>query len=318
MEQKKTLWIIAGVGLFLLVILLAAMIFYKPASNRISVASNTVPVEKTSESNNGWTPDKKTEEVPLITETDTIPGTEEVPSEPAPDSLNVSDLFVVSENTTVYDLNQKPAEESNGSTTIDLNTLKSQLLSQQETDSKAQNINITVNVPDAEVKTTTAGSDTNVSVTAPVKKTQTAVEQEKSEKEASVKVTETASVPKTTASTKPAASTTPAKTSSSTAKTTSASTTTSSTAKTSSAVTRYWIQVASYSTKKAAEAARSKLEENKIIADIFTYQDSSEKVYYRVRVGPYTTKSEAEYWMNKIIQVKDFEKSGAYVTQTKN
>ena len=80
--------------------------------------------------------------------------------------------------------------------------------------------------------------------------------------------------------------------------------------------TQFWVQVAAYSSKKAAEGARSVLDENKITADIFTYKDSKDNLFYRVRVGPYTTKSEAEYWKSKIIKISEFSKAESYITST--
>ena len=81
-------------------------------------------------------------------------------------------------------------------------------------------------------------------------------------------------------------------------------------------VTRYWVQVASYSNKKGAENARSILDENKIPSDIFTYTDTKNNLFYRVRIGPYTTKSEAEYWKARIEQIDFFKNSKCYVTTT--
>ena len=83
--------------------------------------------------------------------------------------------------------------------------------------------------------------------------------------------------------------------------------------------TQYWVQVAAYSNKKGAEGARTILDENKIPSDIFTYRDNNDKLYYRVRVGPYTTKSEAEYWRTKIVKIKEIDNANdSYVTSTVN
>ena len=83
--------------------------------------------------------------------------------------------------------------------------------------------------------------------------------------------------------------------------------------------TQFWVQVAAYSNKKGAEGARSILDENKIPSDIFTYRDNKDKLYYRVRVGPYTTKSEAEYWRTKIVKIKEIDNANdSYVTSTIN
>ena len=78
--------------------------------------------------------------------------------------------------------------------------------------------------------------------------------------------------------------------------------------------TKYWVQCAAYTSKKTADQARSKLDENRIPAEVFTYQDAKKNLFYRVRVGPYTTKSEAEYWKNRISQIDLFKTAQSYIT----
>lgn len=79
---------------------------------------------------------------------------------------------------------------------------------------------------------------------------------------------------------------------------------------------RFWVQAASYSSKKNADEARAVLDENKIQCEVFTYTDSSDKMYYRVRTGPYTTKSEAQYWQKRIDSIPLFSKNNSYITNT--
>ena len=112
------------------------------------------------------------------------------------------------------------------------------------------------------------------------------------------------------------------------AKTTSTKNTTtakaSSTTKTASAKTttpapithKFWIQAGSYSSKKNAEEARNALSAEKIASEIFTYTDSNGTLFYRVRVGPYTTKSEAEYWQSRIALIDKFSSSKTYITDS--
>ena len=78
----------------------------------------------------------------------------------------------------------------------------------------------------------------------------------------------------------------------------------------------FWVQAASFANKNGADAARSVLDENKIPADVFTYKDGKGKVFYRVRIGPYVTKSEAEYWRTRVGQINDFKSGESYITQT--
>ena len=58
------------------------------------------------------------------------------------------------------------------------------------------------------------------------------------------------------------------------------------------------------------------MDENKIPSDIFTYTDTKNNLFYRVRIGPYTTKSEAEYWKARIEEIDFFKTSQCYVTTT--
>ena len=306
MEQKKTLWIIAAVSVFLLVVMGAAMILYNPGAGASRKVASIKPVEKSvqTSSSSGWTNSTAVE--PASTS-----------------SPQVSDMFVVSENTTVLDLGQSgssAAATDNQSTTIDLNALKRELAADAALaqTTPQSNINITVNLSDKE---NTAKVEEPPVVLTTEYYTGKAKEAEETEKATAVKKTETAVAKATTTST-PAAT---AKTSTSTAsKSTSSSststktTTAKATASTAAAVTRFWVQVAAYSNKKTAENARSVLSDKKINSDIYTYEDAKSKLFYRVRVGPFTTKSEAEYWQSKIVEIADFAKAGSYVTSTVN
>ena len=79
---------------------------------------------------------------------------------------------------------------------------------------------------------------------------------------------------------------------------------------------QYWVQVASFTGKKNAEDARAALLEEKINSEIFTYKDSKGVIYYRLRVGPYTTKSEAEYWHSRIKLIEQFAGTSSYVVNS--
>ncbi|MCI7546154.1 MAG: SPOR domain-containing protein [Treponema porcinum] len=81
--------------------------------------------------------------------------------------------------------------------------------------------------------------------------------------------------------------------------------------------TQYWVQVTALTSRKSADTAREVLDENKITADVFTYTDAKGQLFYRVRVGPYTTKSEAEYWQAKIARIDTFKNTSSYVASTK-
>ena len=271
MEQKKTLWIIAAVGVFLLVVLGVPAILHYPSRNPVPAYASISPVEKKTPQS-GWT--KPVADVSAPSDYSQLNST-----------AKVNDLVVVADNATVY--SQNPVS---GATTIDLNALKNEITSDAQAQAAAQpqNINITVNIPETKETVT----EPKVNTTAVAK----AVE----------------STPVNTVKTVQKAETKTVKTTK-----TAASSTATATAKTEPKKTQYWVQVAAYSNKKGAEGARSILDENKIPSDIFTYRDNKDKLYYRVRVGPYTTKSEAEYWRTKIIKINDIDNAGdSYITST--
>lgn len=277
MEQKKTLWIIAAAGAFLLVVLGAACLLYSPVTRPCSTIASVSPVEKrTSQINNGWTnapvKDSNTPVAPAIAAPVTAPQAQDVTISTA------QDVVVVTDNTTV-----------NG-TTIDLNALKRELYQETPVSAQPQNINITVNIPEP----------------APVKETTTYIATPAVEKEQTVQKVAKAEPVKPAVQTKPVAQ----------AK--SAEKPKAAPAPAPKKVTQFWIQVAAYSNKKGAENARTILDDNKIPADIFTYKDNKDKLFYRVRVGPYTTKSEAEYWRTKIVKIDTFASAESFVTSTTN
>lgn len=311
MEQKKTLWIIAAVGVFLLIVLGFARIIYSPLNNnplnqKVSQAQAPAP-------QSGWTNPENGMRTPDLKQ-----------------PPKVSDMYVVSENTSVYELtNNSEAAPSSQGTTIDLNALKKEISEELKAGQSAeapqvapvapssgqpnnQNINITVNIPETEKQ---------ISVQSPVVVSSDYYIQSTTENvtEKTPVVVQTPA-PVVEKEEKPAPKT-PAKTEVKTSKTTSKKVNTTTTVNattnvTSKPVTRFWVQAAAYSNKKTAEDARAKLTANKINSDIYTYQDNKNKLFYRVRIGPFTTKSEAEYWKAKIIEIPDFAKAGSYVTST--
>ena len=83
-------------------------------------------------------------------------------------------------------------------------------------------------------------------------------------------------------------------------------------------VDQYWVQVASVTNKHNAENARAALAANKIESEIFTHKADDGKLYYRLRVGPYTTKTEAEYWKGRIALIDEFADTESFITNTSN
>ena len=273
MEQKKTLWIIAATGVFLLVVIGAAIILYSPSNYPSpTIAQVQVPSQQTP--TGGWElPSKQdyTSNSGISVQTPDFQIQKDNSnsySEPAQNIREVRDLTVIAENTNIYNVSGQT-----GTTTIDLNTLKS---AAEEANLQEKNAESSVTDKNTAKITVTskAESNSNAGNNTKAKDSQKVQSQTKS-------VQNTAQ----------------------------------SAAKT-SAQAKYWVQAAAYTAKKSADNARTTLSENKIPAEVFTYTDNKNKIYYRVRVGPYTTKSEAEYWKNKILQIDQFKDSKAYITDS--
>lgn len=285
MEQKQTLWIIAAAGMFLLVVLGAAFILYSPAKNPVPA-----PVTQTqlfNGNNSGWS-----QQNPAAEYTNTTQLTSPLPSfqTQAPEEITTDELTVFADNAVLYSMNTPVTEEPN-ETTIDLNSLK-------EKETQPQNINITVNIPEPKTVVTPV-----TTVPAPVPEVKDFRKEESRSTNRTIAKTESSSVKVVKKAENKSA---PAKTKPAETKAAPKSE--------EKVLDRYWVQAASFSTKKTAEDARAVLDANKIPADIFTYTDAKGKTYYRVRVGPYTTKSEAEYWRARILKISDFAKSESYIT----
>jgi DedD protein len=54
------------------------------------------------------------------------------------------------------------------------------------------------------------------------------------------------------------------------------------------------------------------------ITSIIENRDMNGTIYFRVRVGPYTSKNEADYWLSLIKTINGFENSQVWQTQSIN
>ena len=306
MEQKRTLWIMAAVGVFLLVVLGAALILYSPTARSSQTIATVSPSNK--KTSNGWVSLAPAENETTIPQTK-MPATEvlseqtnEVPQQNIINSeekiTRVAELTVYADKATIISNNpnemnnvvaavpssvpeQKTAEQThhtviNNTTTIDINPVISEKPVVTPKNELTKNTIETTSKKVAEkpVVKQVAKKEVSKPVSKPKKVTST---------KATTSTTATAKVTKTPAKPK---------------------------------VVQYWVQVTSLKSKKSAENAREVLDENKITADIFTYKDKKDQLFYRVRVGPYTTKSEAEYWQSKIAKIDTFASSSSYITST--
>ena len=75
----------------------------------------------------------------------------------------------------------------------------------------------------------------------------------------------------------------------------------------------YWIQAASFTSRGRADELKQGLAE-KGVAALISVKDISGKSWYRVRIGPYTVKAEAEGWLGRLKSVAGCTE--AYVSKT--
>ncbi|MGI5106778.1 SPOR domain-containing protein [Treponema socranskii] len=302
MEQKGTLWIIAAVGIFLLAVLLPAIILFKPDTHKVEMTAPTVKP-----SSGGWIATGTSSPAGSASENETPKGdvpADKIDSENSVkpeaggsqsterNAMQVGDMTVFAQNATVYGFEAPRNTQSapDGSTLIDLNALRSgdtsptdTVTPKNETSAKSmETAHQTARASQAGQEQYSAAESRSVAVKTPAKKP--------------------SSEPKTAPSKSVATKTTQKNAAAK--------------PKAPAGKTQYWIQAASFASKNGADAARSVLDENKIPADVFTYKDDKGKVFYRVRIGPYVTKSEAEYWRTRVAQINDFKSGESYITQT--
>jgi DedD protein len=70
----------------------------------------------------------------------------------------------------------------------------------------------------------------------------------------------------------------------------------------------YWVQAGAFSTQIRAEDVKETLKTKGLAAVIETHNVQG-KDFYRVRVGPYTSQNEADYWLALIKSIDGFEES---------
>ncbi len=79
-------------------------------------------------------------------------------------------------------------------------------------------------------------------------------------------------------------------------------------------VEEYWIQAGSFGNRSRAIEAQTALANNGLQARV-TSKDVNGQTYYRLRIGPYTKKEEAEKFLTWVKKLKDFEQS--YISMVK-
>jgi DedD protein len=79
----------------------------------------------------------------------------------------------------------------------------------------------------------------------------------------------------------------------------------------------YWVQAGSFSTKVHADGVKETLA-SKGITSIIENRDLDGKTFYRVRIGPYTSQNEADYWLALIQTLDGFESSQVWKSQAQH
>jgi DedD protein len=82
------------------------------------------------------------------------------------------------------------------------------------------------------------------------------------------------------------------------------------------ATEEYWIQAASFTERSKADNLREALAE-KGLAALITVKDISGKSWYRVRIGPYSAKSEADGWVTRVKSVNGCSEAWVSVEKPK-
>jgi cell division protein FtsN len=314
MEQRRILWIVAAVGLFLLVVVGFALILYSPNKNQDPI------ITQNQSTNDIWASTQNAIPIDPNYQTPNLQGTP-LENIVALNGTQIQQgLTSQLDNPTQSDMVQQNQSQemqtqpylaqpvANGNNVLPSDSMA--LVGKQVQD---------VTVISGNTKVITSGSTTidltgltvnSTSQPVVTQNTNTNTQTENTVVPASTKTTSTTSAKastKTTSTTKASSTKTTAKVSS-TAKTAST--------KTETLAPKYWIQAGSYSSKKNAEEARSALSAEKIASEIFTFTDANGTLFYRVRIGPYTTKSEAEYWQSRVALIEKFSETKTYITDS--
>ena len=77
----------------------------------------------------------------------------------------------------------------------------------------------------------------------------------------------------------------------------------------------FWVQAGSFSTRERADGVKVTLD-TKGISAIVTNQEINGNTYYRVRIGPYTSQNEADYWLAMVKSIDGFQDSQIWESQS--
>lgn len=275
MEQKKILWVVVAMSGFLIIVLGIAMIFYSSARDAA--------------------PNLQAATAPVTSVNRLEPITDRAPAEQAGQTANQAVMA-------------DPGQAAGGTSPINVTIVNGENASANYTTLDVSGLTgdtggavVAANqgfTPNETAAVTSSGSaeptKPAAAVQSPANPVQTAAPRMETNSPAAMKTVETkapAAASKTAVKAAPAAAVKPAVT-----------------------VTEFWIQTGSFNGKLNAEKARDTLKARYLNTEIFTKEVSGATVY-RVRVGPYTKKTEADYWLGVVREIQGFKDS--YVSEVK-
>lgn len=269
MEQKKILWVILSISLFMLIIFGIALFLYSPSRNSaIALAGGeTVPYEPGEDVATKVDPDR------WAREPDRIAGLDKNIPPAAGNIINLNNLNIISTDGQGHQTKE-----------IDVSDLTAQADETEDTglpQELAEQIGINTKNDRIEEKP----AENSEPAAAPASTPAVALAQSKTTVTVEKKAAQPASVKaKAKTSAAPVKSVVP------------------------QVKTLYWVQTASLADKINAERARDKLAAQHMKVEIFT-KETAAGLTHRVRVGPFTNNTEAKYWLKSIQSIDGFEHS---------
>lgn len=279
MDKKKLLLVAVSVGIFLIIVIGLSILLFLPRRNASAVSAQSDPVF--TQSNNAVIPGTVT--IPV----DPVP-TEQVQPEPSrtePASANPVDMLRNPDR--IQGLQPPPTPSTmtqENNIYIYGDPTQSKTLVEQVTRNKGSDLVIEIPKP----STVAVPSSSSTSLTPTQDRPQVST--------STVNAPEKTTTP--TTSSRPSSS--PPATASPAAK--------APTSQTRRAYEDYWIQAGAFSTAARAEGAKENLSAKGITA-IIENRDVNGRNLYRVRVGPFTSQHEADYWLSVIKKITGFEDS---------
>ena len=303
MEKKKLLLVAISVGVFLVLTIGAAILVFTPKNNNL-------PFETIGNSSN---PETISYVTPPSYQSLTT-GSEQQPS-----SIDAVDLVRNPEGVPGLITPPEGNSQSNGAgrsteSVISVTQPTTAAVPSTAPAGRAANQSTTT-TPARPAQTTTTPSPTT---TSPSQTSSTPARTTNSSSQAATTPAQTTTTPSPNTSTPARTTTAPAQTSATTVQTTmtpAVSTVSQSIPETQTrAYNDYWVQTGAFSTILLAEAVKETLA-SKGITSIIENANVNGRTLFRVRVGPYTSQNEANYWLALIKSMDGFEDSQVRHTQ---